>query len=160
MSTHQVHVFISHSWNYSRDYETLAEWIFEHRWRSGQASIRFRNYSVPYINPILDMRSDRTLREAIHRHICRSHVIIIPTGMYANYSKWKVNRGCQSLWQADTRSRSAWRAANFEHSRTRRATVRRLERTFSCSCCMGTLLLRQLSGTNSTLLSLRLGQRT
>jgi hypothetical protein len=88
MSTHQVHVFISHSWNYSRDYETLADWIFERRWRSGQAAIRFRNYSVPHTDPILDVRSDRALREAIHRQICRSHVIIIPTGMYANHSKW------------------------------------------------------------------------
>jgi hypothetical protein len=88
MSTHQVHVFISHSWSYSRDYETLAEWIFERQWRSGQASIRFHNYSVPYTDPIMDARNDRALREAIHRQICRSHVIIIPTGMYANYSKW------------------------------------------------------------------------
>ena len=44
VSVHQVHVFISHSWRYSRHYETLTTWIFERRWRSGQASIRFHNY--------------------------------------------------------------------------------------------------------------------
>jgi len=37
MSTHQIHVFISHSWAYSEHYDTLAEWVFTNSWRSGQA---------------------------------------------------------------------------------------------------------------------------
>lgn len=88
MSLHQVHVFISHSWAYSRDYETLACWIFGRRWRSGQAAIRFHNYSVPLSNPLVDVRTDRQLREAIYRQIRRCHVVVIPTGMYAHHSKW------------------------------------------------------------------------
>jgi hypothetical protein len=88
VSTHQVHVFISHSWNYSWHYDTLAGWIFDRSWRVGRASIAFRNYSVPRNDPILDARTDRVLKEAIYRQICRSHVIVIPTGMYAHYSKW------------------------------------------------------------------------
>ncbi len=88
MSTHQVHVFISHSWSYSGHYDTLFSWIFERPWRYGQASIRFRNFSVPSTDPILDAPTDTALREAIYRQICRSHVVVIPTGMYANYSKW------------------------------------------------------------------------
>lgn len=88
MSVHQVHVFVSHSWSYSAHYDTLSKWIFEQNWRSGQATIDFRNYSVPKTDPILNAATDKALREAIYRQICRSHVIVIPTGMYAHYSKW------------------------------------------------------------------------
>lgn len=88
MSTHQVHVFISHSWSYSGHYDTLEKWIFQESWKSGQASIDFRNFSVPKTDPILNAANDKQLREAIHTQIARSHVIVIPTGMYANYSKW------------------------------------------------------------------------
>lgn len=88
MSTHQVHVFISHSWWYSNHYETLADWLFNYNWRFGQATVDFRNYSVPSTDPILNANNDRQLRDAIHRQISRAHVIVIPTGMYANHSKW------------------------------------------------------------------------
>lgn len=88
MSNHQVHVFISHSWAYSGHYDTLSKWIFEQNWSSGQASIDFRNYSVPKHDPILNAANDKQLREAIYRQVCRSHVVVIPTGMYANHSKW------------------------------------------------------------------------
>lgn len=88
MSTHQIHVFISHSWSYSAHYDKLAEWIFENNWRSGQASLDFRNFSVPRHDPIHNARTDTELQAAINNQIARSHVIIIPTGMYTNYSKW------------------------------------------------------------------------
>jgi hypothetical protein len=88
LSTHQVHVFISHSWSYSGDYDTLADWIFQRPWRFGQAAVDFRNYSVPRSDPILNANTDRALQEAINRQIARSHVVVIPTGMYAHYSKW------------------------------------------------------------------------
>lgn len=88
MSVHQVHVFVSHSWHYSGHYQTLREWIFDTRWSIGQASLNLRDYSVPRDDPIHNARTERELREAIYRRIERSHVIVIPTGMYANYSKW------------------------------------------------------------------------
>lgn len=88
MSTHQVHVFISHSWWYSHHYETLAQWIFENRWRVGQASIRFHDHSIPREAPINNAPTAALLKQAIHNRIGRSHVVIIPTGMYANYSNW------------------------------------------------------------------------
>lgn len=88
MSTKQIHVFISHSWNYSDHYDKLSEWIFDENWRSGQASLDFRNFSVPKNDPIHNANNDKQLREAIFDKISRSHVIIIPTGMYAEYSKW------------------------------------------------------------------------
>jgi hypothetical protein len=88
MSTRQIHVFISHAWSYSVHYDTLADWIFNDNWSFGQASVDFRDYSVPRHDPIHNANNDAQLRAALHDKISRSHVIVIPTGMYANYSKW------------------------------------------------------------------------
>lgn len=88
MSTHQIHVFISHAWNYSEVYNTLAEWIFKENWSVGQASIDFRNFSIPKNDPIHNAKTDRELKAAIYNQIARSHVIVVPTGMYSSYSKW------------------------------------------------------------------------
>lgn len=88
MSTRQIHVFISHSWSYSGHYDTLANWIFDGNWRAGQASLDFRDYSVPKNDPIHNAKNDKQLQDAIYTQISRSHVVVIPTGMYANYSKW------------------------------------------------------------------------
>lgn len=88
MSVHQIHVFISHSWSYSEHYDTLSSWIFSKSWKFGQASINFFDYSVPKDEPIHNARTQRALQEAIYAKIARTHVVIIPTGMYASYSKW------------------------------------------------------------------------
>lgn len=88
MSTRQIHVFISHAWKYSNNYETLREWIFDSPASSGQASFDLRNYSVPKDDPIHDAATDIQLREAIFRQIQMSHVVVIPAGMYAHHSKW------------------------------------------------------------------------
>lgn len=88
MSTHQIHVFISHSWKYSGHYDTLSSWIFDYSWSFGQASILFCDYSVPKSDPIHNAPTDASLKAAIFNQIARSHVVVIPTGMYANYSKW------------------------------------------------------------------------
>ncbi len=88
MSEHRIHVFISHSWSYSHHYGTLRSWIFEEKNRLGQASLKFRDFSVPKDNPIHKPANAKALREAIYRKIERSHVIVIPLGMYANYSNW------------------------------------------------------------------------
>jgi hypothetical protein len=96
MSTKQIHVFISHAWAHSGHYETLSGWIFDENWSVGQASLDFRNYSVPKDDPIHDADNDKQLKEAILKQIAMSHVIVIPMGMYANYSKWikKEIEGC------------------------------------------------------------------
>ncbi len=88
MSAHQIHIFISHSWKYSGVYKTLADWIFEENWLIGQASLNFRNFSVPKDDPIHDAPTDKALKNAIFNQIARSHVIVIPTGMYTHYSDW------------------------------------------------------------------------
>ncbi|NRA54880.1 MAG: TIR domain-containing protein [Gammaproteobacteria bacterium] len=88
MSTKQIHVFISHAWAHSDHYDTLSDWIFEQSWSAGQASLNFHNYSVPKDDPIHDADDDKQLKDALYNQISRSHVIVIPMGMYANYSKW------------------------------------------------------------------------
>lgn len=88
MSTHRIHLFISHSWGYSGHYDTLRSWIFGRGWSVGQASLEFFDFSVPKYDPIHDAGSDRELQAAILRKIDRSHVVVCPTGMYANHSKW------------------------------------------------------------------------
>jgi len=88
MSTRQIHVFISHSWSHSEHYDALADWISNQSYSIGQASLDFRDYSVPKDDPIHDAASDKELEAAIFDKISRSHVVIIPTGMYAQYSRW------------------------------------------------------------------------
>ena len=88
MSTHQIHVFISHSWAYSGHYDTLKSWIFGKGEPRGQASLVFLDFSVPKNDPIHNAPTDRALKDAIFKQIARCHVVVIPLGMYANYSKW------------------------------------------------------------------------
>ena len=88
MGTRQIHVFVSHAWDYSHHYETLAEWIFQGRWSAGSVSLDFRDYSIPRNNPIHNVTSTRALQEAIFGQIARSHVVVIPSGMYATHSNW------------------------------------------------------------------------
>jgi hypothetical protein len=88
MSTHQIHVFISHAWDHSEHYNTLASWIFEEKWSVGQASLDFRDFSIPKNDPIHDAPTKPELKQAIFNKIARSHVIVIPTGVYATYSEW------------------------------------------------------------------------
>jgi MTH538 TIR-like domain (DUF1863) len=88
MSTRQIHVFISHAWAYSGHYDMLAAWIFNETWTVGQASLDFRNFSIPKNDPIHNVTSSLQLKTAIFNQIARSHVIVIPSGMYVNHSNW------------------------------------------------------------------------
>lgn len=84
----QACVFISHSWSYSDHYETLAEWIFGEQWDANGVPIQFVDSSVPKDNPIHYAPNEQALRAAIYRRIAVANVVVIPTGMYANYSRW------------------------------------------------------------------------
>jgi len=88
VSTHNIHIFISHSWSYSGHYDTLYSWIFGKSWSFGQASLKFSDYSVPKNDPIHTTGTDKDLENKIFNKIALSHVVVIPTGMYASYSKW------------------------------------------------------------------------
>jgi len=88
MSIHRVNVFISHSWRHSGHYDTLESWIFNEKWNVGAASLDLHDFSVPKNYPIKSFDSDKELRESIYAKISRSHVVVIPTGMYSSYSTW------------------------------------------------------------------------
>lgn len=88
MPNYQVNVFISHSWSYSDHYEKLSEWIFRGAWLYDQIPIDYRDYSVPKNDPIHNAPTAQALKDAIYQHIASSDVVVIPTGMYANYSDW------------------------------------------------------------------------
>jgi hypothetical protein len=62
--------------------------IFEEKWFINNVPINFRNYSVPKDDPIHNAPTDKALKIAIHNQIARSHVVVIPTGLYTTYSKW------------------------------------------------------------------------
>lgn len=86
--SHDVGVFISHSWSYTDHYATLAEWLFETSWNVSGTPLRFVDYSIPQNNPIHNANNDQELAQAIAHEIAKAHVVVCPTGMYANYSKW------------------------------------------------------------------------
>lgn len=83
-----INIFISHSWNYSEHYIKLEEWIWGENWKVGDTPLVFINQSVPKNDPIHNAPTDKQLKAAIDSKIIQSDIIIIPMGMYANYSKW------------------------------------------------------------------------
>lgn len=88
MASLTASVFISHSWAYSGHYDTLSEWLFRSNWTVGQDRLVFLDTSVPKHDPIHGARNTSDLRQAIYQRISASNVVVIPTGMYATYSKW------------------------------------------------------------------------
>lgn len=84
-----IPVFISHSWSYSHHYDTLSDWIFRNQWYAEEGlPLLFVDHSIPKHNPIHYAPNEATLRTAIFEKIAYSTVVVIPTGMYANQSKW------------------------------------------------------------------------
>lgn len=81
MST-QHHLFISHSWSYDKNYQSLIEKLRERSYFS------FSDYSVPKDDPLHTNGTDKDLKEAIDRQMKSCGVIIILAGVYASYSKW------------------------------------------------------------------------
>jgi hypothetical protein len=82
--THEISVFISHSWAYGDHYDTLSDWIFGDNWSVDGTPLTFYDQSIPKDNPIHNAPNADALKQAIWAQIANSHVIVIPTGMYAN----------------------------------------------------------------------------
>ena len=75
-------LFISHSWNYGHQYNSLTNLL------QRKPFFTFKNYSVPSANPIIGARTDKQLEAAIENKVRASSVVVIMTGVYATYSKW------------------------------------------------------------------------
>ncbi len=86
MKTHNL--FISHSWNYSNQYDGLVALLDE------KLYFDYKNYSVPKYDPIHDANSDKELKQAIKQQMALCGVVLILAGVYASCSKWidiKIN---------------------------------------------------------------------
>lgn len=92
MNEHRINIFISHSWSYTDHYDTLSSWIFDGNWTIDQNSykvpINFVDFSIPKNDPIHNAPTAQELQQAIYREIEKSHIVVVPTGMYATHSRW------------------------------------------------------------------------
>ena len=78
-------VFISHAWRYSSDYYHLVDLI------NSAPNFRWRNYSVPRHDPVVDPDSDagrRVLLRQLDDQIRPVNCVLILAGMYAAHSYW------------------------------------------------------------------------
>ena len=82
------HIFISHAWKYSDDYQTVVKWIDEAK---ADGILNWSNYSVPYHDPLVDPSTTvgkNKLQKLLENQISPASKIIVISGMYAAYSDW------------------------------------------------------------------------
>jgi len=75
-------IFISHSWGYSDAYDKLISML------NDRSFFLYKDYSVPWNDPIHNAPTSSALYEAIKRQITPCHIVIIMAGKYATFSKW------------------------------------------------------------------------
>ena len=78
----EYHLFISHSWSHSDEYDNLVELL------RAKSYFKFSNYSVPRDDPIHRAGTEAALRRAIRDKMTSCNVVLILAGVYATYSKW------------------------------------------------------------------------
>lgn len=78
--THNL--FISHSWQYHNAYKGLCDLL------DNRSYFYYQNYSVPKDDPVHTNGTDKELITAIYNRLRLCHVVLIPGGVYASYSKW------------------------------------------------------------------------
>ena len=75
------HILISHSWDYSDQYDTVRGWL------NASSYFRWTDYSVPITKP-LDVDGIRAQKQNIRNRISMCSCVIILSGMYVAYSDW------------------------------------------------------------------------
>ena len=78
-------LFISHAWTYDAAYYRLVKMLED------ASNFKFRNYSVPSHDPVIDPNTtagDRKLREMLRAQIRPVNCVLIISGMYAAHRKW------------------------------------------------------------------------
>ena len=75
------HILISHSWDYSDQYDTVKGWL------NASSYFRWTDYSVPITKP-LDVDGIRAQKQNIRNRISMCSCVIILSGMYVAYSDW------------------------------------------------------------------------
>jgi hypothetical protein len=83
-----INVFISHAWDHSGHYNTLAQWVFGTLWNN-QAGQRlyFEDTSIPKSDPV-HVRGWAAIAQALANRIANSDVLVAPAGVYASHSDW------------------------------------------------------------------------
>lgn len=74
-------LFISHSWSYDKNYQTVTDLI-------RNQGLSFYDHSVPKSDPIHTNGTDKQLYDAIESRMKGTSCILILAGVYATYSKW------------------------------------------------------------------------
>lgn len=78
----EYRLFISHSWEYSDEYNRMVELLREY------PNFNLRNYSVPEVDEI-DASTEEELEDALREDQIRpATVVVILGGMYVAHSKW------------------------------------------------------------------------
>ena len=75
------HILISHSWDYSSQYETVRSWL------NATSYFTWTDYSVPITRP-LSVNGVDDLKQRIRNRISFCSCVIILSGMYVTYSDW------------------------------------------------------------------------
>ena len=79
------HVFISHSWKYSDEYDRLVALL------NAAPNFAWANYSVPEGKSVVEIDKPvgkRRLRKELKEQIHSAHVVLVIAGMYVNHKYW------------------------------------------------------------------------
>lgn len=78
----EYRIFVSHSWEYSEEYENLINLLEE------ASHFEYRNYSVPEEDKI-EANTDKELEEELREgQIEPASIVIALAGLYSTYSDW------------------------------------------------------------------------
>ena len=75
------HIFISHSWDYSKDYQTVCNWF------QGATNFKLSNFSIPE-SKRFDTNEASVLKANLRKQIAACSCVLVMAGMYVNYSGW------------------------------------------------------------------------
>jgi len=78
-------IFIGHAWRYSDDYSRFVRLLNE------APNFKWRNYSDPKHDPVIDPNSDvdrRKMKEELDEQIRPVNCVIVISGMYVAYRYW------------------------------------------------------------------------
>ncbi len=81
MGLQRIHLFLSTAWNETPHADRLADWIFEQHWQIGDATLDFRDLSIPRTDPVLGYPQSDAARREREARIAKSHVVVVPAGL-------------------------------------------------------------------------------
>ena len=80
---YEINIFLSYAWEKTQHNNTIKNWIFKTEWNVEGNPVSFKDLSLAK-HPT----EDKALQQAINEQIDKSHVVLIPIGTYARYSRW------------------------------------------------------------------------